>query len=82
MIKFKQEKYERIKDTAEIKISYYFDTEKMKIKFSIISNDMYQPVITLSYTKKRMSDFKLWLETSGFQLVNTCEYFKDVNYVI
>lgn len=82
MIKFKQEKYERIADSAEITINYYLDTEKFKIKFSIISSDMYQPVITLSYTKKRMSDLKLWLETVGFQHVGTCEYFRDSDYVI
>lgn len=81
MIMFKTEKYKRISDSAEITINYYFDTEKMKIKFIIVSSDMYQPVITLSYTKKRMSDFKLWLEVSGFQHDSIVEYFKEYNYV-
>ena len=80
MIKFKEEIYKRTKDNLKILIDYYFDTDKMKIRFSVISSDLYQPVIYFPYTKKRVSDYKLWLETIGFVKVDSCTYYKDFIY--
>ena len=78
IIRIKIEKYCR--DNDWFRVSYYIDVDKMKLRVQIVSNDQYNPVIDLSYTKKKEEDFKTWLKKSNFKLVSSCKYVRDFDY--
>lgn len=78
IIRIKIEKYCRENDWFTV--SYYVDVDKMKLRVQIVSNDQYNPVIDLSYTKKKEEDIKTWLKKSNFKLVSSCKYFRDFDY--
>lgn len=78
IIRIKIEKYERFKD--KINVSYYFDVDKLQVRMQIISSDTYDPVIDLSYTKKKEKNFKTWLKKANFKLVSSCKYIRDFDY--
>lgn len=78
MIRIKIEKYERFK--YKINVLYYVDVDKIQLRMQIISSDMYDPVIDLSYTKKKEENFRTWLKKANFKLVSSCKYTRDFDY--
>lgn len=77
-ITIKIEKYYR--DNDWLRVSYYIIVDKMQLRFQIVSNDMYNTVTDLSYTKKKEEEFKTWLKKSNFKLVSSCKYVRDFDY--
>lgn len=57
----------------KINVSYYVDVDKMQLRMQIISSDLYDQVIDLSYTKKKEENFKTWLKKANFKLVSSCK---------
>lgn len=78
IIRIKIEKYERVKD--KINVLYYVDVDKMQLRMQIVSTDKFDPVIDLSYTKKKEENFKTWLKKANFKLVSSCKYVRDFDY--
>lgn len=78
IIRIKIEKYER--DKEMINVSYYIDVDKMQLRMKIVSIYKRDPIIDLSYTKKKEEDFKTWIKKVNFKLVSSCKYIRDFDY--